>query len=200
MSTETTYDTDRVLTVPNVLSFIRLIGIGVFGWLVIDGRMLAAAVLVAVSAATDWFDGFIARRFHQVSRIGQWLDPIVDRLFILSTIVGLAIAGVLPWWLLVVLLGRDVMLLCLLPFLRRFGVTSLPVNFVGKTATFLLMFSFPALLLGSLAASWSIGLQVIGWALAGWGAGLYWVAGLIYVRQTVELYRRPPAELLAEGV
>ncbi len=102
----------------------------------------------------------------------------------------------LPWWLLIVLLARDLMLLCLLPVLRRFGVTSLPVNFIGKAGTFMLMFSFPALLLGSLDTGWSVAFQVIGWALAGWGgAGLYWVAGLLYVAQTVQIVRNPPVEL-----
>lgn len=186
-----TYDTDRVLTVPNVLSFLRLLGVPIFLWLIVGAHEdVAAVVLLAVAGFTDWLDGFLARRWHQTSRLGQMLDPVADRLYILVTILGLAIRGIVPWWLVAVLVARDVVLACLVPLLKTRGYTSLPVHFIGKAATFCLLYAFPLVLLGSsdgLDLEWA---RVTGWAFAIWGTGLYWWAGLLYIRQTYELLSR----------
>lgn len=187
VDTTSQWDTDRVMTVPNVLSFIRLLAVAVFGWLILAGYDVAAVVLLAVSGATDWLDGFLARKLRQRTELGAKLDPVADRLYILMAIVALAVRGIVPWWLLVVLIARDLMLVALMPSLRRSGVLALPVNRVGKAATMCLLLAFPLILL---AASRSLGMPLvgwIGWILAVSGAVLYWWAGLMYLRQTVLL-------------
>ena len=111
MSEQPSYDTDRVWTLPNVLSFARLAGVPLFVWLVLSPRAdLVAVVVLMVAGFTDWLDGFLARRWRQTSRVGQMLDPIADRLYILAIVVALAIRGLVPWWLLVVLAARDLLL------------------------------------------------------------------------------------------
>jgi cardiolipin synthase len=183
-------DTDRVLTVPNGLSFLRLAGVPVVLWLILGPQadVLAVAVL-ALSGATDWLDGYIARRWHQRSRLGQVLDPLADRLYILATIIGLAIRGLIPWWLVLMLVARDAMMALLVPALRTRGYTSLPVHFLGKAATFCLLYAFPLILLGATPAPWAIVASVLGWAFALWGTGLYWYSGLLYLHQAYELFR-----------
>ncbi|AMS04574.1 CDP-alcohol phosphatidyltransferase family protein [Acidipropionibacterium acidipropionici] len=192
----TSYDTERFWTVPNGLSILRLLGVPVFLWLVLVSRADGWAVLVLAAAGlSDWLDGQIARRWHQVSRAGQILDPAADRLYILSTIVALMVRGVVPAWLVVVLVARDLLLLAQVPLLHTRGFTSLPVHFVGKAATFCLLYSFPLVLLGHLGAGiWTVA-RIVGWAFAIWGTVLYWWAGLLYARQTWHIYTTlPPAK------
>lgn len=189
-----TYDTERILTIPNVLSFLRLVGVPFFAWLIVGPHAdLWAVVVLALAGASDFLDGRLARRFHQVSRLGQMLDPIADRLYIVTTIVCLAIRDLIPWWLVVVLLLRELTLLSLVPFLRSRGYTSLPVHFIGKAATFCLLYSFPLVLLGDGHWPGAMACTVLGWAFAIWGTGLYWWAGLLYVRQTYHLMQTPRA-------
>lgn len=184
------YDTDQTFTIPNVLSFLRLLGVPVFLWCVLYLRADVAAVAVLmVSGFTDWLDGFLARRWHKTSRLGQMLDPIADRLYILATLVGFAFRAIIPWWLVVVLVARDVLLACLVPVLRTRGYTSLPVHFLGKAATFCLLYAFPLVLLGTYEGIQFEVASIIGWAFAIWGSTLYWWAGLLYVRQTWQLLR-----------
>jgi cardiolipin synthase (CMP-forming) len=186
----TAYDTDRVLTVPNILSFLRLAGVPLFLWLLLgpheDGW---AVVVLAVSGATDFFDGYLARSRHQVSRIGQMLDPVVDRTYIAATLLGLALRDMIPWWLVVVLVLRDVCMALLVPLLRTRGYTSLPVHFLGKAATFFLLYAFPSVLLGHGSWPGAMVFKVVGWAFVIWGTTLYWWAGFLYVRQAVSLVR-----------
>lgn len=184
------WDTDRVLTVPNVLSFVRLLAVGVFGWLIIDGRDVAAVILLAVSGATDWLDGFLARTLKQRTALGAKLDPVADRLYILMAIIALTFRDIMPWWLLAILVARDVMLVLLMPSLRRSGVLALPVNFVGKAATMCLLVALPLVLLGATPKLDASFVGWIGWPLAVLGAGLYWWAGLIYLHQTISLSRQ----------
>jgi cardiolipin synthase len=180
---DTEIQTERVLTVPNVLSALRLVGVPVFLWLIFTERDGWAIALLAVSGFTDYLDGVIARRFHQISRVGQLLDPAADRLYILAALIGLSYREVIPWWLLVVLVARDVYIACFLPALRRRGLDALPVHFLGKAATFNLLYAFPLLLLGE-GAGWVHDLaHVLGWAFAVWGTALYWWAGLLYTVQ-----------------
>ncbi|HSN11411.1 MAG TPA: CDP-alcohol phosphatidyltransferase family protein [Propionibacteriaceae bacterium] len=188
----TAYDTDRVLTVPNVLSLVRLAGVPLFLWLILGPHADGWAVVVlAVSGATDFLDGYLARRRHEVSRVGQMLDPVVDRTYIAATIFGLAIREVIPWWLVGILVLRDVCMALLVPLLRTRGYTSLPVHFLGKVATFCLLYAFPAVLLGADSFSGAVVFKVSGWAFVIWGAALYWWAGLLYARQAVALVRGP---------
>jgi cardiolipin synthase (CMP-forming) len=190
------YDTERVFTVPNILSFIRLAGMPLFLWLLLvrEADLWAVAVL-AIGGATDWLDGYLARSWHQRSRLGQVLDPMADRLYILATLIGLAIREIVPWWLVVLLAARDlVMATTIWPALRRRGFASLPVHFLGKAATFSLLYAFPLVLLGSGSGFWPELARVIGWACVIWGAGLYWWSGLLYLGQGAEVVRRFPLE------
>ncbi|MDN4175731.1 CDP-alcohol phosphatidyltransferase family protein [Nocardioides sp. SOB77] len=176
--------TTRVWTLPNGLSMLRLAGVPLFLWLVLgpEADVWALVVLMA-SGATDWLDGYLARKWDQVTVLGQALDPIADRLYILAAVVGLAMRDVIPWWLAVSLPLRDVLLWVLVPLLRTRGYTALPVHFLGKAATFNLLYAFPLLFLGDGDGTVAALAQVLGWAFATWGIALYWWAGLLYAWQ-----------------
>lgn len=192
VAVERPYETDRVLTLPNVLSLLRLLGVPLFVWLVLSPHADAWAVAVLMVAGfTDWADGRIARAWHQTSRVGQMLDPAADRLYIGSTLVCLALRHLIPWWLMVLLVARDVCMVCLVPALRTRGYTSLPVHMAGKAATFCLLYAFPLVLLGGGTTTWHLVCKVLGWAFATWGTALYWWAGLLYCRQTWHLLQTP---------
>jgi len=182
---ETAVQSDKIITIPNILSFLRVLGVPLFLWLLLvqeaDGR---AFVLLAVSSFTDWLDGKIARATGQITRLGQLLDPIADRLYIAAAIIGFAIRGLIPWWLLVVLLGRDVVMAVVMLRLKRHGVVGLPVHFLGKAATFFLLLGFPLLLLGGFEGWVAEAALVLGWALLLWGTVLYWYAALLYIEQS----------------
>lgn len=184
---------NRIFTIPNVLSFLRLLGVPFFLVLVLIRRDLLAVILLAVSSSTDLLDGQIARRFNQQSKLGEVLDPAADRLYILVIAVALAVRGIVPWSYLIILLGRDLMMLLLVPALRARGAISLPVHFVGKIATFCLLIALPLVLLG--AGSWVISpaAKILGWAFAWWGAFMYWWAGLVYVKQTFSFVKETEA-------
>jgi cardiolipin synthase len=191
-------DSHRVLTIPNIISIIRLAGVPLFLWLILVPEADGWALLVlALSGISDYADGYLARRLHQTSRLGAILDPVADRLYILSTVVGLAARGIIPWWLAVLLPARDAFLWCLVPFLRTRGYSSLPVHFLGKAATASLLYAFPLLLLGDGTGVLATLAKVFGWAFAIWGTGLYWWAGLLYAWQVRKLLadhqRRAPA-------
>ena len=192
---ETEVQTDRILTVPNALSFLRLLGVPLFLWLILvpqaDGWAL---VVLMVAGFTDWLDGKIARATNWTSRLGQLLDPLADRLYIAATLVGLAIRGIVPWWLVILLLSRDLVVGLYLAALKRRGITGLPVHFLGKAATFNLLYAFPLLLLGDGADATGIDYhdvaRIAGWAFAIWGTVLYWWAGLLYIEQARRILRR----------
>ena len=191
---ETGLVTDRVLTVPNALSLLRLLGVPLFLWLVLNEHDAAAVALLMVSGVTDWLDGKIARSWGQMSRVGQLLDPAADRLYILATLIGLTIRDVVPLWLTVALVGRDAFLALFLPVLRRYGYGPLPVNFLGKAATFNLLSGFPLLLLGEGDSVVSQVAHAFGWAFAIWGTALYWWAGLLYVVQVRQIVNSARAQ------
>jgi cardiolipin synthase (CMP-forming) len=182
----------RVLTVPNVISLVRLLLVPVFAVLIVEGQDVWALVVLAVSGASDWADGVLARRLDQVTRIGQVLDPAADRLFILVTLLGLAWRGVVPVWLLVVIVARDVLLAALLPWLARHGYGPLPVSFAGKAGTFALLYAFPLLLLAGAPGWLGDAAAVTGWAFTWWGIALYWIAGVQYVVQARALVAADP--------
>jgi cardiolipin synthase (CMP-forming) len=187
------YDTDRTWTLPNLLSMLRLAGAPFVLWLILGPQADGLAVLVlAVGGFTDWLDGYLARAWHQTSRLGQMLDPIADRLYIVAVLTGLALREIVPWWLVVIVIGRDVMIASLVPLLKTRGFSSLPVHFLGKAATFSLLYAFPLVLLGSGEQGWLQLAWVLGWAFAIWGTALYWYAGGLYVAQTVKLVRTMP--------
>lgn len=188
----------RILTVPNVISIVRLLGVPLFLWLILVPKANGWALLVlALSGVSDYADGYLARKLHQASRLGEILDPVADRLYILSTVVGLGLRGIIPWWFAAILPLRDLLLWGLVPFLRTRGYSALPVHFLGKAATACLLYAFPLLLLGDGAGTLPTLARVFGWAFAIWGAGLYWWAGLLYAWQVRSLLtehrRRAPA-------
>jgi cardiolipin synthase len=136
------------------------------------------------SGASDWADGKIARLVaNQSSRLGELLDPLVDRVYMAAVPVVLALAGVVPWWLVAVLLGRDALLAATLPVVRSRGVTALPVTYIGKAATFALMVGFPLILLGQWDSGWSRAVGAIGWAFVIWGTGMYLWSAVLYLIQ-----------------
>jgi cardiolipin synthase (CMP-forming) len=183
----------QIWTVPNLLSIGRLIGVPVFLWLMAGDHRLWAFWLLVISGVTDYLDGKIARRFNLVTRLGQLLDPAADRLYILSTIVALAWKNIIPWWLVVALLLREVMVFALGPTLRKHRLPIPPVHFIGKSATFCLIYGFPLVLLGSLDNTWGEVARPIGWSFVWWGTVLYWLAGLMYVGQVRGMVQRTRA-------
>ena len=181
----------RIFTVPNILSFIRLALVPVFLVLVIMGYDLPALIVLVVSSITDFLDGVLARRLNQVSRLGQLLDPAADRLFIFATLIGLAVRGIVPWWLVTIIVGRDVLLLVLGITLANFGYGPLPVHHLGKIATFCLFYALPILMIGQAFPATAFISGPVGWAFALWGAFLYWWAGVIYIMETFRVVKIP---------
>lgn len=192
---ETEAQTDRVFTIPNVLSIARLLGVPLFLWLILwpefggPNNDLWALAVLAFSGISDYLDGKLARRWNQISPLGRILDPAADRLYILSTLVGLTWREILPLWLTALLLTRELMLLVMVWLLDRHGYAPPEVNFLGKAATFNLMYAFPLLLLSD-GTGWVASLAaILGWAFAGWGTALYWWAGILYVVQVRRILR-----------
>jgi cardiolipin synthase len=184
---------DRVVTLPNALSGLRLLGVPLFLWLLLgphaDGWALA---VLMVSGVTDWADGVLARKLNQMSRVGALLDPLADRLYILATLLGLILRHIIPVWLAVLVLGRDLVLAGALWLLRRHGYAPPAVHYLGKAATFCLLYAFPLLLLGAHHGTVADVARPIAWAFTLWGTALYLWAGAVYLRQTAQLLRQPP--------
>jgi cardiolipin synthase (CMP-forming) len=183
-----------IVTAPNAISLARLLLMPVCAWLLASQHYATGLVLTAVVGASDWVDGWLARRIGQVSRVGQLLDPFADRLLIASVAVALLVRGVLPWLAVALLVGRDVVLLGGWPLLRRRGVEPPEVVWVGKAATFDLLFALPLLVMGE--TTWVVATagHAIGLALLWLGVVLYYVAGAVYVRMAVDgLARRASA-------
>jgi len=189
----------RILTVPNVLSFIRLLLVPVFLILLINGEDVLALVVLVVSSVSDFFDGMIARSFNQVTRLGQLLDPAADRLYIFAALIGLAVRGILPWWLVVVIIARDATLLVVGVVLANHGYGPLPVHHLGKAATLFLFYALPIVMLGQALPGIEWFTDPIGWAFAIWGAFLYWWAGAIYIRETARVIRIPRVDAEVES-
>jgi cardiolipin synthase (CMP-forming) len=192
---------NRILTIPNLLSFLRLLGVPLFLYLLLGPQADGwALVVLVVSAITDYADGKLARLLNQYSRLGELLDPAADRLYILAALVGFVIRGFIPWWVAALIIGRDVLLAATLPVLRRYGYTALPVHYLGKAATFCLLYGLPMLLL---AQGDSVVARVAlptSYAFIAWGLVMYLWAGAIYFRQlgwiikncpVAPRYRRP---------
>lgn len=183
---------DRVVTLPNALSALRLVGVPFFFWLVLTEHDGAAVLVLMVSGVTDYLDGKIARAWGQTSRLGTLLDPAADRLYILATLIGLTIRDVVPLWLTLVLVGRDLLLATTLPLLKAHGYGPLPVHYLGKAATFNLLCGFPLILLGEWTNAVGDVAHALGWAFAIWGTALYWWAGVLYLVQVRTLLRDEP--------
>ncbi len=186
---------EQVLTIPNIISFARLLGVPVFLWLVLgvqtDTGDWWAVGLLAAAGLSDWLDGKIARALNQQSRLGQLLDPAADRLYIVATIIALAVRAIIPWWLVAVLAARELVMGIVLAVLRRRGWGTLQVSFAGKSATLCLLYAFPLLFLGSHVASYAEVTRIIGWTFVIWGSALYWWAASLYIAQARQLLAGP---------
>jgi cardiolipin synthase len=184
--------TDRIWTIPNALSALRLLGVPLFLYWVLDTHQDGRAVLLlALAGISDYLDGLIARRYQQFSRLGQLLDPAADRLYIAATVLALVARDGLPLWWALVLVGRDVALLPTLPLLKRLGYGPLPVHFLGKAATLNLLYAFPMLLvaLPGREGWYAELLRPFAWAFVTWGSVLYLLAGWFYLVQVRQLAR-----------
>jgi CDP-diacylglycerol--glycerol-3-phosphate 3-phosphatidyltransferase len=182
--------TDRVVTIPNLLSVLRLAGVPVFLWLLLGPEAdVAALLLLAFAGISDYLDGKIARALGQTSKIGVVLDPAADRLYILATLVAFVLRDVIPWWLAVIIVGRDLVLAPGVGLLRRHGYAPLNVSYLGKSATFCLLYAFPLLLIG--AHDWAVSdvARPIAWAFVWWGTTFYLVSGVLYGTQVAQVIR-----------
>lgn len=181
----------RIWTIPNLLSMLRLALVPPFLVLIIVGDYVAALIVLIIASFTDLLDGYLARRLNQVTRLGQLLDPAADRLYIFAALVGLAANGLVPWWIVVVIVARDVFLLVLGVVLANHGYGPLPVHQLGKVATFALFFGVPVIMLGLAFPMVQPVSEPVGWAITLWGAFLYWWAGVIYAIETARVIRIP---------
>ena len=180
---------NRILTLPNVLSTLRLVCVPIFLWAILSKHDGWAFALLAFSGITDYADGKIARQFNMESRFGQLLDPIADRLYILSTLIGLTYREIIPLWLVILIVSREAVMTLMLLYLKHAGWAGLPVHFVGKAATLNLLYAFPLLLLAAQPGTLGDVALPLGWAFAWWGIVLYWLAAVFYVIQAARLLR-----------
>ncbi len=181
---------ERVWTVPNALSVLRLLGVPLFLWLLLGPEADEWAVVVLmVAGITDWADGKLAKWLNQYSRLGALLDPAADRLYIVSTLVALALRGIVPLWVVALIVGRDVVLSLALVVLRRYGYPPLQVHYLGKAATLLLLYAFPGLLLADGTGWLATAIEPFAWAFTIWGTALYVLAGLFYLIQVAAIVR-----------
>ncbi len=178
------------VTIPNLLSLLRLALTPVFLILILTGQGLWALAVLAIAGASDWLDGKIARRFNQETRLGQLLDPAADRLYIFAALIGLTATNHIPLWFASAVIARDLILLPSYLILARRGWAPPPVTFIGKAATFALLYALPLHLLAELIPSAAFLISPLAWAFGIWGLGLYWFAGLIYFRQVANLFAR----------
>jgi cardiolipin synthase len=171
-----------ILTVPNLITVVRLLCLPVFVWLVFGAKeQTAAAILLAVLGATDWVDGYVARRFHQVSTVGKVLDPTADRLLVGTAVIVIIVHSAVPLWFGVVTLAREALVGLMVLALAALGSALIDVLWVGKAGTFGLMFAYPAFLLGHGAASWQDPIRICAWVAGGVGLTLAWIAAAAYV-------------------
>jgi cardiolipin synthase len=182
---------ERIWTIPNALSALRLAGVPVFLWVALGPRADGVALGILVFAGiSDYLDGKLARALNQTSRLGVLLDPLADRLYILATIAALTVREIMPWWLAAAIIGRDLAISLLLVPMRRLGLgTALPVHYLGKSATFNLLYAFPLLLLSDGSGALATVVRPVGWAFVIWGTALYWWSGLLYAFQVAGIAR-----------
>lgn len=189
----------QYLTIPNGLTFLRGLGVPLFIWLALDQEADGWAILVlAIGGVTDYLDGKLARLWNQTSRFGELADPFIDRIYIVATLIVLQIRGAIPIWIIIVLLGRDLILALMTVLLTRKGLPPLKVTYIGKAATFNLLYAFPFLLL-ALSDTWYGEVAFIfGWAFTIWGVVLYLFTGVSYFRSALKSIRVRPTDRIIE--
>ncbi len=176
----------RILTVPNAISFLRLATVPLFVWLFVSGRENAAVVLYAVGASSDFLDGYIARRTDSVTELGKLLDPLADRIFIAALVIALVVRRALPWWVAIVILGRDLLVVSVFPYLERRKIERISVNRIGKAATACLLLGLTLLALSETTFPGSGVVADPGLVFVLIGAALYWAAGYLYAREAIK--------------
>ncbi|MGA8724091.1 MAG: CDP-alcohol phosphatidyltransferase family protein [Acidimicrobiales bacterium] len=173
---------DRVLTVPNLVTLVRLLCIPLFLWLLFGAhRQVGSAFLLGALGATDWVDGFVARRYHQVSTLGKVIDPVADRLLVITSVVAITVYGAVPVWFGVATLARELMVSGAVLLLASLGAARMDVIWVGKAGTFALMFAYPAFLLSYGSASWQVPFRAFAWFAGIAGLTLAWIAAFSYL-------------------
>lgn len=180
----------ETFNIPNSLSFLRLAMVPLFLYLLLADQTVAALLILMAAGASDWLDGYIARKYNQITSLGKVLDPAADRLYIFATLIGLTVNGNIPLWFAAVIIARDLLLLLGYPVLASLGYGPLPVHMVGKAGTFALLYALPLQLLADIWPQAQVAILPLAWAFAWWGIGLYWLAGFIYLRQLQILISR----------
>ena len=180
------------LNLPNSLSFLRILLVPVFLWLIVANHTWWAIGVLAFSSVTDYLDGYLARRWNQQTRLGQLLDPAADRLYIFATLLGLTLVGYVPAWLFWVILARELVLIPTMPLLAARGYGPLPVHFLGKAGTFCLLYAFPLLLIAKVFEQIAFIVLPLAWAFAIWGVALYWLSAVLYYRQVFSVIKQTP--------
>ena len=180
----------RIFTLANVISVVRLMSIPVFLVLVINDQLLTAFILLVAAVLTDFVDGMIARAMNQITRLGQFLDPFADRLFIAATVIALAIQDVVPWWFVAAVMLRDALLGVGGLVMSRYGAATLPVKWWGKVATFGMLFVLPLFFLGAVFEPIGAATNPVAWVLALAVVVLYWLVGFSYLSDAIAVARK----------
>ncbi len=189
----------QYLTIPNALTALRGLGVPLFIWLALDKQADGWAVFVlAIGGITDYLDGKLARMWNQTSRFGELADPAIDRVYILATLIVLNLRDALPLWVILLLLGRDLVLALVTVVLTRKGLPPLQVTYIGKAATFNLLYAFPLLLLALNDSVIGTIAFIFGWAFAIWGVALYTFTGVSYFRTALNAIRVQPSNRIIE--
>jgi cardiolipin synthase len=175
-----------VISVPNALTLLRFLGIPLFIYLTLELEADGWAIVVlAIGGATDYLDGKIARAWNQTSRLGELADPAIDRLYILAILIVFLIREIIPTWMIVIIVGRDIVLALITIVMNWKGIPPFTVSYLGKAATFNLMYAFPCILLAQSAGAAGTIAFVLGWSFAIWGIALYISTGISYARQGI---------------
>lgn len=192
---------DRLATIPNLITLLRLCALPWFVWLLLgNDDQVGAAVLLAVLGATDWVDGFIARRFNQATRFGRLFDPTADRILFVVALTAIFIDGGVAQWLVVVVLARELIVSAITVTLLVLGASPVDVTWWGKAGTFGLMFAFPLLLAGSAPGyAWAPVFNALGWMTAVPGLLLSFIAWVRYVPLWRESWREGRVLRAASG-
>ncbi|OQO93812.1 CDP-diacylglycerol--glycerol-3-phosphate 3-phosphatidyltransferase [Saccharomonospora piscinae] len=184
----------QLMTVPNLLSIARLAGVPVFLWLLLGPQADGWAFgLLIVSGITDWLDGKLARILDQSTPLGQLLDPAADRLYIAAALLAFLLRDIVPWWVVLALVGREIVVGIALLALRRRRFAPPEVTYIGKAATFTLMYALPLLLVSHAETPVAEVLRPIAYAFTAWGAVLYLWSGALYVAQIARAVGRDVA-------
>ncbi len=191
---------DRILTVPNILTLIRLLCVPLFLWLLFaEDDRAAAAVLLAVLGSTDWVDGYVARHYGQVSNLGKILDPTADRIMLIVAVGAIVVDGSVPGWVAGVVLVREVLVGITAVAISVIGATRIDVTWVGKAGTFCNMFAFPMFLGGASDLAIADGLEIGAWCFVLPGMALSWYAAAGYVPLAAQAVREGRAARAAHA-